>query len=155
MADITTLGDIKDLKSLGDKGSYEIYEPSITLLETFKAPPGECIVEFNQEHNEFTSLCPKTGQPDFATFRILYSPDEKCIESKSLKIYLQSYRNSKGFGESITNRVADDLAQVLSPKFICVLGIFSARGGIEWSTKAIRHSIKFDSFYKDLIVNFK
>lgn len=137
---LTSEETTKDLKSLGNNAKYETKEPSIELLETFKAPDGECTVEFCTEHNEGTSLCPITNQPDYFTFKLLYRPKERCVESKSLKIYIQSFRNSAGFGESLTNRWADDLFEKLQPIWLVVVGDFSPRGGLRWITRAHRVS---------------
>lgn len=79
---------------------------------------------------EFTSVCPKTGQPDFGTVTITYIPDKLCVELKSLKLYMQSYRNEGIFYENVTNTVLDDLASVLSPRWIKIVAAFHARGGI-------------------------
>ena len=79
---------------------------------------------------EFTSVCPKTGQPDYGTLTITYIPNKLCIELKSLKIYLQSYRNEGIFYEHVTNTILDDLAAVTRPRFMKVVAAFSARGGI-------------------------
>ncbi len=79
---------------------------------------------------EFTSVCPKTGQPDFGTITIEYIPDEKCIELKSLKFYMQSYRNEGIFYESLTNEILDDLAGVCEPRWMKVTSSFTPRGGI-------------------------
>ena len=79
---------------------------------------------------EFTSLCPKTGQPDFATLTFTYVPAKLCVELKSLKLYLQSYRNEGIFYENITNSILDDLTTVLSPRWLKIVAAFSARGGI-------------------------
>ncbi|NMC21904.1 MAG: NADPH-dependent 7-cyano-7-deazaguanine reductase QueF, partial [Thermogutta sp.] len=79
---------------------------------------------------EFTSVCPKTGQPDFGTITILYSPSQLCVELKSLKLYLQAYRNMGIFYEHVTNRILDDLVGVLSPHWMRVIADFRPRGGI-------------------------
>lgn len=79
---------------------------------------------------EFTSVCPKTGQPDFGTITILYVPDQRCVELKSLKLYLQGYRNMGIFYEHVTNRILDDLVGVLSPRWMRVTADFRPRGGI-------------------------
>jgi 7-cyano-7-deazaguanine reductase len=79
---------------------------------------------------EFTSLCPKTGQPDFATLTITYVPDRKCVELKSLKLYLQKFRNEGMFYENVTNRILDDLVAVLAPRRMTIEAAFTARGGI-------------------------
>jgi 7-cyano-7-deazaguanine reductase len=79
---------------------------------------------------EFTSVCPKTGQPDYGTITINYIPNKLCIELKSLKMYLQSYRNEGIFYEHVTNTILDDLAAVTQPRFMKIAAAFSARGGI-------------------------
>jgi 7-cyano-7-deazaguanine reductase len=80
--------------------------------------------------SEFTSVCPKTGQPDFGTIEISYIAKKKCVELKSLKMYLQSFRNDGIFYENVINRILDDLVSVLSPKWMEVKGIFTTRGGL-------------------------
>jgi 7-cyano-7-deazaguanine reductase len=99
-------------------------------LETFPNPqPGrDYLISF--ECPEFTCLCPRTGQPDFATFRIRYVPDELCVELKSLKLYMWSFRNEGHFHEAVTNMILDDLATAVSPRFMEVVGDFFVRGGI-------------------------
>src|SRR5215475_10018655 len=79
---------------------------------------------------EFTSVCPKTGQPDFGTLTISYTPEAKCVELKSLKMYLQQFRNEGIFYETVTNRILDDLVSVLSPRRIKLVAAFTPRGGI-------------------------
>ncbi len=79
---------------------------------------------------EFTCLCPKTGQPDFATFDLEYVPDELCVELKSLKLYLWSFRDRGAFHEAVTNQIADDLAGACQPRFLRLAGKFNVRGGI-------------------------
>ena len=79
---------------------------------------------------EFTSVCPKTGQPDFGTLTITYTPDQRCIELKSLKLYLQRYRNEGIFYEHVTNRILDDLVAVLTPRRLQLTAAFTPRGGI-------------------------
>ncbi len=79
---------------------------------------------------EFTSVCPKTGQPDFATITITYTPNKTCVELKSLKLYLQSFRNEGIFYENVTNEILEDLAAVLAPRWLKIVAAFSARGGI-------------------------
>ena len=104
------------------------YDPSV--LETFenKHPDRDYFVKFNCP--EFTSLCPITGQPDFATIKINYIPDKKLVESKSLKLYLTSYRNTGIFHEEVVNKIADDLIKLLNPRYLEVERLFSVRGGI-------------------------
>jgi 7-cyano-7-deazaguanine reductase len=99
-------------------------------LETFPNPHPErdYLVQF--ECPEFTCVCPKTGQPDFATMRIRYVPDRLCVELKSLKLYLWSFRNEGAFHEAVTNTVLGDLVRALQPRAIEVVGDFKVRGGI-------------------------
>ena len=99
------------------------------LLETFETPAG---APFVIEHvaEEFTSLCPKTGQPDFGRVILRYGPDAVCIELKSLKLYYQSYRDEGIFYEAVTNRIRDDLAAALAPKWLQVVTEWRPRGGI-------------------------
>ena len=85
---------------------------------------------------EFTALCPKTGQPDFATIRIRYVPDERCVELKSLKLYLQGYRDQGIFYEDVTNVILDDLVAALQPRRMSVEGDFRTRGGISSVVRA-------------------
>jgi 7-cyano-7-deazaguanine reductase len=79
---------------------------------------------------EFTCLCPKTGQPDFATLHLEYVPDAKCVELKSLKLYIWSFRNEGAFHEAVTNRIVDDLEGLMRPRFIRLTADFNVRGGI-------------------------
>ena len=120
----------ENLKSLGSKvTNYSMdYDPSV--LETFenRHPDNDYFVKFNCP--EFTSLCPITGQPDFATIHISYVPDERLVESKSLKLYLFSYRNHGDFHEDVVNTIMKDLIRLLDPKYIEVLGRFLPRGGL-------------------------
>ena len=85
---------------------------------------------------EFTSLCPKTGQPDFGTLTILYTPAERCVELKSLKLYLQRFRNEGTFYEHVTNRILDDLVAVLGPRRMRIVARFTPRGGITTTVTA-------------------
>lgn len=100
-------------------------------LETFPNPNPERDYEISFEAPEFTCVCPMTGQPDFATIRIRYTPDQKCVELKSLKLYLWSYRDEGAFHEAVTNRIADDLIRALDPRRLHVEGDFYVRGGIK------------------------
>ena len=85
---------------------------------------------------EFTSLCPKTGQPDFATLTLEYIPDKICVELKSLKLYLGSYRNDGIFYESLTNKILDDLVYVCKPRYMLITADFNIRGGISSTVEA-------------------
>jgi 7-cyano-7-deazaguanine reductase len=114
------------------------------LLETF-------INEFpNRDYTiihtapEFTSLCPKTGQPDFATITVEYIPDKLCIELKSLKIYFNSYRNDGIFFESATNKILDDLVSVCKPRYMLITAEFNVRGGISSVIEAEYYSELFN-----------
>ena len=99
-------------------------------LKTFPNPNPEREYTIHFETDEFTCLCPMTGQPDFATITIEYAPAALCIELKSLKLYLWSYRNEGAFHEAVTNRILDDLVAVLAPRRLKVHGDFNVRGGI-------------------------
>lgn len=117
------------LTLLGNKTEYEqTYAPNV--LEAFdnKHPENDYWVKFDCP--EFTSLCPITGQPDFATILINYIPDIKMVESKSLKLYLFSFRNHGAFHEDCVNIIMKDLINLMDPKYIEVTGIFTPRGGI-------------------------
>jgi 7-cyano-7-deazaguanine reductase len=104
-------------------------------LETFPNPNPERDYEISFEAPEFTCVCPMTGQPDFATIRIRYTPDRKCVELKSLKLYLWSYRDEGAFHEAVTNRIANDLIEALDPRYLNVEGDFYVRGGIKTVVK--------------------
>jgi 7-cyano-7-deazaguanine reductase len=108
-------------------------------LETFSNPNPERDYEISFEAPEFTCLCPMTGQPDFATIRIRYVPDVLCVELKSLKLYLWSFRDEGTFHEAVTNRIANDLIAAIDPRFIEVEGDFYVRGGIKTVVK-VTHS---------------
>jgi 7-cyano-7-deazaguanine reductase len=99
-------------------------------LQSFRNPAPDRAYEIAFDCPEFTCLCPLTGQPDFAHFKITYIPDERCVELKSLKLYLWSYRSEGAFHEAVTNRICDDLFSVLEPRRITVTGDFFVRGGI-------------------------
>ena len=99
-------------------------------LESFPNPSPERDYEIDFECPEFTCLCPKTGQPDFATIRISYVPDVECVELKSLKLYLWSFRDEGHFHEAVTNQILDDLVEKVSPRKLTVEGDFMVRGGI-------------------------
>jgi 7-cyano-7-deazaguanine reductase len=104
---------------------------SSSTLETFPNPRPERDYEILITCPEFTSVCPKTGQPDFGEIRISYVPDARCVELKSLKYYLVEFRNRGIFYESVTNQILDDLVAVLDPRAMTIVGDFSVRGGIK------------------------
>jgi 7-cyano-7-deazaguanine reductase len=99
-------------------------------LETFTNPARAVDYTIRMTLPEFTCLCPKTGQPDFAIFDLEYVPDELCVELKSLKLYIWSFRDRGAFHEAVTNEIADDLANATSPRFLRLTGKFNVRGGI-------------------------
>lgn len=118
------------LKHLGTgKTEYpDKYDPS--MLEVFANPQIATPYEISIDAPEFTSLCPITAQPDFAKIVIIYSPDQLCVESKALKLYLFSFRNSGVFHEAVVNMIAKDLFDIMKPHWIEVEGQFMPRGGI-------------------------
>jgi 7-cyano-7-deazaguanine reductase len=109
-------------------------------LETFPNPRPERDYEISIDCPEFTSMCPKTGLPDFGTIRIRYIPDRLCLELKALKYYLLSYRSQGIFYEAATNRILDDLVRACQPRRMTVVGDFTARGGI--STKVTAEYVR-------------
>jgi 7-cyano-7-deazaguanine reductase len=120
---------IDDLSLLGNKTVYrQDYAPEVLEAFTNKHPENDYWVHFDCP--EFTSLCPITGQPDFAVILIDYIPDVKMVESKSLKLYLFGFRNHGAFHEDCVNMIMKDLIRLMSPKYIEVKGIFTPRGGI-------------------------
>lgn len=128
---------MQNLKHLGQKTEYVYANPSVEILEHVENPfsdrdqnPHQVSGTVHIEANEFTSLCPITGQPDFATIVIDYIPRERLVESKSLKLYLGSFRQFGEFHESCVNRIANDLIKLLDPAYIKVEGRFTPRGGI-------------------------
>ena len=105
-------------------------------LETFPNPHPQRDYEIAMECPEFTCICPRTGQPDFATIRIRYVPADLCVELKSLKLYLWSYRDEGAFHEAVINRILDDLVEACRPKTMTVVGDFNVRGGIHTTVTA-------------------
>ena len=125
-----TKAEAEGLSLLGGKKTVYKSDYAPEVLETFvnKHPDNDYFVQFNCP--EFTSLCPITGQPDFATIYISYVPGERMVESKSLKLYLFSFRNHGDFHEDCVNVIMKDLIKLMDPKYIEVLGEFTPRGGI-------------------------
>jgi len=109
-----------------------------TELEVFPNPKPSRDYTIQIESPEFTCLCPKTGQPDFATLKLEYIPDEFCVELKSWKLYLWSYRDEGGFHEDLTNKILDDLVEALEPRFIKLTAVFNVRGGV-YTTVMVEH----------------
>lgn len=122
--------DVQDLTLLGRKA-----QPSKKLEAFPNRTPGRYYL-VTLETNEFTCLCPVTGQPDFATIKVEYVPDQKILESKSFKLYLWSYRNEGVFHEHVVNIILDDLVAALDPHYIKVTGVFNIRGGIGITVEA-------------------
>ena len=112
-----------------DRGIGVTTQPTRTL-ETIENPKPQRGYEIRLECPEFTCLCPRTGQPDFATIRLTYVPDRLCVELKSLKLYLWSFRDEGHFHEAVTNRILDDLVSALAPRRIEIEAEFRVRGGI-------------------------
>lgn len=100
------------------------------ILETFDNPSSGRDYQIHMEIPEFTCLCPKTGQPDFATLILDYIPDKKCVELKSLKLYIWSYRDEGAFHEAVTNKILDDLVAAMKPRYLRLVARFYVRGGI-------------------------
>ena len=110
--------------------------PAEARLETFANPAPRRNYWIHFETDDFTSICPVTGQPDFARIDIDYVADHLCVESKSLKFYLASYRNERAFNEAVTNRILDDFVKACAPREAIVTAQFSARGGIALTVRA-------------------
>jgi len=127
---LTEPSDLEGLTLLGRKA-----EPS-KKLEAFPNRSPERYYLVTLETNEFTCLCPMTGQPDFANIRVQYVPDEKVVESKSFKLYIWSYRNEGAFHEHVINRILEDLVKTLDPHWCKVTGVFNIRGGIGITVEA-------------------
>ncbi len=125
-----TKEEMEGVTLLGNKGTDYPADYAPQVLETFpnKHPDHDYFVKFHCP--EFTSLCPLTGQPDFATMTIAYVPDQRLVESKSLKLYLYSFRNHGDFHEDCVNIIRKDLIEAMDPRYIEVLGAFLPRGGI-------------------------
>ena len=121
---------------MGNPSSQIPKTPASAQLETFKNLFPDRHYTISLDCPDFTSLCPVTGQPDFAQLTIGYVPNRKCIETKSLKLYLASYRNERAFNEEIVNRIFGDLLTACSPRRLRVEGRFAARGGISLSVVA-------------------
>jgi len=119
----------RGLKALGAKAKTPL-RPSRKTLEAFPNPSPRAMYAVTFDCPEFTTLCPVTGQPDFGRLSIEYAPAALCLESKSLKLYLGSYRNEGAFWEETINRIADDAYAVLKPKWLRVSGVMNPRGGI-------------------------
>ena len=109
------------------------------VLETFPTPHSERDYHIRIDSPEFTCLCPKTGQPDFAEIKLDYVPDRLCVELKSLKLYYWSFRDEGHFHEQVTNMIADELIKLLDPRHLKVQAVFNVRGGV-YTTIEVEHS---------------
>lgn len=118
------------LTHLGSSKTVIPEKPSVDILETFESSHTERDYEITLDCPEFTAICPITGQPDFGVITIEYVPDKLCLESKSLKLYLFSYRNHGAFHEEVVNLILDDCVAACSPRSMTVNGEFNPRGGI-------------------------
>ncbi|UOG91406.1 MAG: preQ(1) synthase [Candidatus Thiothrix sulfatifontis] len=107
-------------------------------LETFPNPNPQRDYTIRMDLPEFTCVCPKTGQPDFAQFKLEYVADEKCVELKSLKLYMWSYREEGAFHEAVTNKILEDLVAATDPRFMRLTGIWNVRGGV-YTTVIVEH----------------
>ncbi len=128
---IQSTRDGSDLTHLGHRSilsDAQIAEPR-SILETFANPRPGRDYEIQFVFPEFTSVCPVTHQPDFATLTIRYTPDQRCVEMKSLKLYFSAYRNQGIFYEAVVNTILDDLVASLDPRKMTVIGEFAVRGG--------------------------
>ncbi len=125
-----TTHDQKGLTLLGNTARHEVRGYDCTLLEAFANQHVENDYWVTLTCPEFTSLCPRTGQPDFATLTVQYIPDHRMVESKSLKLYLHGFRNHGDFHEDCVNRILKDLVELMEPRYLEVLGRFHPRGGI-------------------------
>jgi len=136
MAKSKTKSSGTDLKLLGKSGTGFPESVSPAILETFenRYPQRDYVIHFDCE--DFTSLCPVTGQPDFAELHIEYVAAGRCIETKSLKFYLSSYRNCASFNEEVANRILEDLVSACAPRRMKVIGRFASRGGIRVTVEA-------------------
>ena len=120
---------------------YRMTSQATDTLETFPNPKSERDFTIRIDVPEFTCLCPKTGQPDFATLEIEYIPDESCVELKALKLYVWSYRDQGAFHEAVTNKILDDLVAATSPRYMRLTAIFNVRGGV-YTSVIVDHHLK-------------
>jgi 7-cyano-7-deazaguanine reductase len=133
------------LTLLGNSQAGFPKSPRQAALEVFANPQPQRDYSIRIDCPNFTSLCPVTGQPDFADIAVEYVPDTQCIETKSLKFYLASYRNTKSFNEAVINRILDDLVRSCRPRRMRIEGRFAARGGLALSVVATYPQEDIDS----------
>lgn len=132
------------LSHLGSKSTLtdaQVEQPR-TILEAFPNPKPQRDYEVKFVFPEFTSMCPVTGQPDFATITVTYIPDQRCVEMKSLKLYFLAYRNKGIFYEAVVNTILDDLVAVLNPRSMTIIGDFAVRGGTAGTVTATHAQAK-------------
>src|SRR6516225_8607668 len=127
---------VAEFRLLGHSDVKLPASPAEARLETFPNPAPQRNYRIHFETADFTSVCPVTGQPDFARIDIDYLPDRLCVESKSLKFYLASYRNERAFNEAVTNHILDDFVRAVRPRRVTIVAQFSARGGISLTVRA-------------------
>jgi 7-cyano-7-deazaguanine reductase len=132
------VSDASAFHALGKRSEHRYENPDASVLEVFDNPHPSQNWAVSLACEEFTSLCPVTGQPDFGRLHIAYVPSKLCVESKSLKLYLMRYRNHGTFHEDCVNAVASHLAERLSPRYLVVYGDFRPRGGIAIRPLAVR-----------------
>jgi 7-cyano-7-deazaguanine reductase len=125
-----------DLTLLGHSENRLPQHPDEATLETFENRNSHRDYTIELDYPEFSSLCPVTGQPDSAHLTITYIPDQLCVETKSLKFYLASFRNLAAFNEDVVNRILDELSEACQPRKMTVRGQFAPRGGIRLTTEA-------------------
>ena len=142
---------MNELKNLGKQIDYKFnYSPDFLEAIPNKNSDKNYFVKLFSE--EFTCVCPVTGQPDFATIKVRYIPDKLLVESKSFKLYLTSFRNTGIFHEEVANKIADDLKNLLQPRYIEVEGIFSVRGGISIQPFVNFGCGEFENFAKERLL---
>lgn len=139
MSSDPALDKVDQLTTLGNNVRYAYDKPTTDILQTFPNRHPEADYFIHMEFPEFTSLCPKTGQPDFASIVIDYVPGEKCLESKSIKLYFFAFRNFGAFMESITNKILRDFVEVCQPRQMKVTGNFAPRGALTIKVEAFYH----------------
>lgn len=132
------MGTKPHFEALGGPSTYQYDNPDASVLEVFANPYPSAPWAVGLLCDEFTTLCPVTGQPDYGRLRVDYVPAGWCVESKSLKLYLMRYRNHGTFHEACVNQVADDIVERIEPRYLRVYGYFNARGGIAIRPLAVR-----------------
>jgi 7-cyano-7-deazaguanine reductase len=138
-------------KQLGANTNCFPQEPSCDILESFQNQYPDQLYLVPLICTEFTAICPLTSQPDFGSFEIMYVPNKKMVESKSLKLYLFSFRNHGEFHEDVTNRIFKDLWTLMSPKFMRIIGNFNVRGGIAIKPLVQRFSVDGKKYRQEIL----